>query len=143
MQVLGIDRVLIATPDLDDSVDVFEERLELSFGDRIDPAEEPVANRTSSVGVEFVTGEPGSAVARYVEEHGRGLFAVALEVADLDAARDHLAASGIEPVDETSAGSLRELFYHPSHFEGTLLALTEYDHRHPAEIAARDDADAV
>lgn len=141
MQVLGIDRVLVATGSLDESVATFEERLGLSFGDRIDPPHEPVANRTSAVGVEFVTGEPGSPVARFVDEHGPGLYALALEVADLDAARDHLARAGIEPVDETTAGSLRELFYHPSEFEGTLLALTEYDHRHPAEIAARSDGD--
>ena len=139
MQVLGIDRVLIATPSLDDSVETFEERLGLSFGALIDPPGEPVANRMSSIGVEFVTGDRGSEVARFVDEHGPGLYALALEVADLDAARDHLASAGIEPVDETGAGSLRELFYHPSSFEGTLLTLTEYDHRHPAEIATRGD----
>lgn len=118
IQVIGIDRVLIATANLDDSVESFEEYLGLSFGDWIDLGHEPAANRTSTIGVKFITGEPGSAVARYVDENGPGLYALALEVADLDAVRDHLAAAGIEPVDETAARSLRELFYHPSAFGG-------------------------
>lgn len=141
MQVLGIDRVLIATPAIEASVETFEELLGLSFGERIDPDGEPVTNRTSAVGVEFVTGDPGSPVAEFIEENGPGLYALALEVADLDVARRHLAAADVEPVAEMGAGSLRELFYHPSAFAGTLLVLTEYDHRHPAELAAREELD--
>lgn len=136
MQVLAIDRVLVATHDIDASVETFEDRLGLSFGGRIDPPDQPVANRTSSVGVEFVAGEDDSAVGRFLDERGPGVYALALEVADLDAARDHLAERGVDPVDETAVGTFRELFYHPDDFEGVLLVLTEYDHRHPAEIAA-------
>lgn len=135
MQVLGIDRVLVATADMDDSVDRFEEVLGLSFGHRIDPADMDVANRTSSIGVEFVSGDEGSAVAEFVAENGPGLYALALEVADLEAAREHLAGRGIEPLESVDVGRFHELFYHPAAFEGVLLVLTEYDYDHPVEVA--------
>jgi 4-hydroxyphenylpyruvate dioxygenase-like putative hemolysin len=136
VHVLDLDRVLVATPALDRSVETFEEYLGLSFGDRIAPTDDPVTNRMSAVGVEFVTGEADSAVATFLDEHGPGLYAIALEVADLEAAGEHLADRDVDPIHETRMGSFRELFYHPADFEGTLLVLTEYDHRHPAEIAS-------
>ncbi|WP_435348578.1 VOC family protein [Haloarchaeobius sp. HRN-SO-5] len=138
MQVLGIDRVLVATADIDDSVARFEELLDLSFGSLIDPPGEPAANRMSASGIEFVTtDDEDSAVGRFLAERGPGLYALALEVTDLDAARERLAEKGVEPIGEMDVADFRELFYHPSSFEGALLVLTEYDHRHPAEIAAR------
>lgn len=136
MHTLGLDRVLIATPNLDDAVESFEGPLDLSFGDRIDPPDEPVTNRMSDGGVEFVTSDDDdSPVGRFLADRGPGLYALAFEVADLDAARDHLAERDCEPIGETKMGAFRELFYHPGDFEGTLVVLTEYDHRHPAEIA--------
>lgn len=138
MQVLGVDRVLIATPDIDGSVTRFEELLNLSFGSLLAPPDEAVSNRMSPSGVEFVTSDdPESAVGRFLADRGPGLYALALEVADLDAARTYLAERGVEPIGEMAVAEFRELFYHPSAFEGTLLVLTAYDHRHPAEIAAR------
>lgn len=140
MQVLGIDRVLIATPDLDGSVGRFEELLGLSFGSRVDPADVPLANRTSRSGVEFVTSDdPDSAVGRFLAEHGPGVYAVVLEVADLEAARAELSDRGVDPVAEMAVGEFREVFYHPSTFEGTLLGLAAYDH--PAELALRAGGD--
>jgi methylmalonyl-CoA/ethylmalonyl-CoA epimerase len=136
LRVLGIDRVLVATQDLDESVRTFEELLGLSFGGTVDPADEPLANRVSTTGIEFVTGDDGSGVARYLAESGPGIYALSLEVADADDAYETLAAHGIEPIDEMQFAGFRELFYHPDAFEGVLLALTEYDRSHPAEAAA-------
>jgi len=135
MQVLGIDRVLVATADMDDSVEQFEEVLGLSFGPPIDPEDMDVANRTSSIGIEFVSGKEGSAVAEFVDRRGPGLYALALEVADIEAAREHLTERGIEPIESVNVGRFHELFYHPSAFEGVLLVLTEYDYAHPVEVA--------
>lgn len=143
MQVLGIDRVLVATPDLDESADRFADLLGLSFGARIDPPDQPAANRMSPSGIEFVTADdPESPVGRFLDEHGPGLYALALEVADLDAARDRLADRGVDPVEEVHLNDFRELFYHPADFEGTLLVLTAYDVPHRAEVAARDGGNA-
>jgi catechol 2,3-dioxygenase-like lactoylglutathione lyase family enzyme len=136
VRVLGIDRVLIATTDLDESARTFAETLGLRFGATVNPADEPLANRVSPVGIEFVTGDDGSAVARFLDESSPGLYALSLEVADAEEARQALADRGIEPIDEMEFAGFRELFYHPKAFEGVLLALTEYDHTHPAESAA-------
>lgn len=137
MQVLGIDRVLVATRQMDESVATFADALGLSFGERVDPPDEPVANRMSGVGLEFVTtDDPDSAVGRFLDRRGPGVYAVAFEVADLDAARSHLAEQGVEPVGEVHLAEFHELFYHPGEFEGVLVVLTEYDHRHPAESAS-------
>lgn len=137
MQVLAIDRVLVATHDIDDSAATFTDALGLSFGERIDPPGESVANRMSSVGLEFVaTDDPDSAVGRFLDRNGPGVYAVAFEVADLDAARDHLADRGLDPIGEVHLAEFHELFYHPREFEGVLVVLTEYDHRHPAESAS-------
>jgi methylmalonyl-CoA/ethylmalonyl-CoA epimerase len=143
MQVLGIDRVLVATTDLDRSSERFADLLGLSFGTTIDPPDDPASNRMSPAGIEFVTADDSdSPVGRFLDDRGPGVYAVALEVADLEAACDHLGEHGVEPIGEMEMNEFKELFYHPSDFEGTLLVLTEYDHRHPAEIAARDGGDA-
>jgi len=94
-----------------------------------------VANRTSSSGIEFVSGDEGSAVAEFVAERGPGLYALALEVTDLEAARDALAEHGIDPIESVAVGHFHELFYHPSAFEGILLVLTEDDYARPVEVA--------
>lgn len=141
MQVLGIDRVLIATADMDESAERFEELLGLSVGPPIDPGGMDVANRTSSVGLEFVSGDEGSAVAEFVDQQGPGLYALALEVAALEAARDTLAEHGIDPIESVDVGRFHELFYHPSAFEGVLLVLTEYDYDHPVEVATAVEPD--
>lgn len=144
MQVLGIDRVLVATHDIDDSTATFTDALGLSFGERIDPPDEPVANRMSGVGLEFVsTDDPDSAVGRFLDRRGPGLYAVAFEVADLDAARRHLEERDVEPVGDVELAAFRELFYHPGDFAGVLVVLTEYDHRHPAESASRRSLDVT
>ncbi|WP_254533056.1 VOC family protein [Natrinema gelatinilyticum] len=134
--ILDIDRVLVATDDLEESASSFENLLGLSFGATVDPPGEPVANRTSQVGLEFVSGENGSAIESFLGTNGPGLYALSLEVADADAAREALAKRGVEPIDEMAFEGFRELFYHPSSFEGVLLVLTEYDRPHPAESAA-------
>jgi len=137
MQVLGIDRVLVATEHIDESAATFADALGLTFGERIDPPGEAVSNRMSGVGLEFVsTEDPESAVGRFLDRNGPGVYAVAFEVADLDAARRHLAERGVEPIGEVALEEFRELFYHPGEFEGVLVVLTEYEHRHPAESAS-------
>lgn len=138
MHVLGVDRVLIATPDVDGAVDTFEDLLGVSFGARIDPPDEPVTNRMSAAGIELVAPEgEDSPVGRFLAREGPGLYAVSVRVADLAAARDELAAKGVDPVAETDVEGYAELFYHPDSFEGALLVLCEYDATHPAEPAAR------
>ncbi|MCW8173628.1 hypothetical protein D8S78_23515 [Natrialba swarupiae] len=72
VEVVSLDRVLIATADLEASTRQFTELLGLEFGAVVDPPAAPIANRTSRIGVEFVSGDDGSAVQRFLERNGPG-----------------------------------------------------------------------
>lgn len=146
MQVLGVDRVMIATPDIEETAGQFSELLGLEFGEVAEPTtstdhgQQAVANVISAAGVELVTPrEDGdNEVARFLEENGPGLYALSIRVADLEAAREELAEEGVDPVGQYAAGDFSELFYHPRHFGGAMLILAEYDAPHPAVTSAAD-----
>ena len=67
-------------------------------------------------------------VGRFLERHGEGMHHVAIQVADIDSALDHLRAEGSEVVDEAprvGGGGNRIAFVHPRAFGGTLVELIE------------------
>lgn len=143
MNVIGVDRVIIATNELDETASQFEELLGISFGEVLEPTTttdaggQDVANVLSPSGVELVTPRSeGAEVKRFLEENGPGLYAVSIRVSDLDPAVDELAAKGIEPVGEYSSNDFEEVFFHPRHFGGAFVILAEYDAPHPAETAS-------
>jgi len=143
MNVVDIDRVVVATDDVERTSGTFEDRLGIGFGDLLTLTTETDAGTndlrsvidTAGVGIDVVAPEPGGeddAVARFVEEHGTGLYALALRVADLEAARTELAADGVEPVGEISAGEFTECLYHPRDFDGLFVFLAEFPHAYEA-----------
>lgn len=140
MHVLGVDRVMIATPDMDETRGQFEELLGLSFSEQMEPTtstdhgQQAVANVISTAGVELVSprGDGDNEVARFLEENGPGLYAISIRVADLDEAREELAAKGVDPVGQYASADFAELFYHPRNFGGAMVILAEYDAPHPA-----------
>lgn len=149
MDVLEVDRVILATPDIDGTAAHLEGLLGVSFGNLLEPTtesggdEQSVANRISPTGLELVTPrDDDGEVARFLEEHGPGLYAVSLRVTDLEAARESLARKGVEPVGEYRSGRFEELFYHPRSFAGAFVILAEYDAPHPAESAAEHEEPA-
>lgn len=143
MNVVGIDRVIVATDDVERTSGTFEERLGIGFGDLLTLTSETDAGETdlrsvidtAGVGIDVVQPEPDeadNALGRFVEERGTGLYALALQVADLEAARDELAADGVEPVGEISAGDFTEYLYHPRDFDGLFVFLAEFPHAYEA-----------
>lgn len=143
MHVIGLDRVMIATWEMDETIGQFEELLGLSFSDVLEPTtstdsgDQAVANVISSSGIEIVTPrEDGNEVARFLEENGPGLYAASIRVDDLDAATAALGEQDIEPVGEYEHGDFAEAFYHPRHFGGAFIILAEYDAPHPAVTAS-------
>ena len=134
MQVLDLDRVIVAVPDLEDAISQFE-ALGLSFS-------EPKAAETESpAGVQRMRlgyAEPGvevltpvdddNAVAQFIEENGPGLYGFVLRVDDLEAAKSELEAQGVEPIAEEGSDDAPEAFYHPKDFGGVFTILTEYSH---------------
>ncbi|WP_276260535.1 VOC family protein [Haloglomus litoreum] len=143
MDVHGVDRVIIATPNIDETAGQFSDLLGLEFGDLMEPTtetasgEQPVANLLSPSGVELVTprSEDGQ-VARFLEHNGPGLYAVSIRVGDLAAAVSELEAKGVEPVGRYESAAFAEVFYHPEQFGGAFVILAEYDAPHPAETAS-------
>lgn len=145
MQVLGVDRVMLATWDLDETVGQFEELLGLSFSEALEPTTDTdsgaqaVANALSPSGVEILTPrEDGNEVTRFLEENGPGLYALSIRVADLDAAVDELAEKGVEPVGKYAHADFAEAFFHPKHFGGAFVILAEYHAPHPAVTASEN-----
>lgn len=143
MNAIGVDRVIIATNDLDGTASQFEELLGLSFGQVLEPTTstgaggQDVANVLSPSGIELVTPRAdGTEVERFIEENGPGLYAVSIRVADLDTAVDELAEKGVEPVGEYASNDFEEVFYHPRHFGGAFVILAQYEALHPAETAS-------
>jgi 4-hydroxyphenylpyruvate dioxygenase-like putative hemolysin len=143
MNVLGVDRVIIAVEDIDGIAGQFQELLGISFGDLLEPTtttesgSQDVANVISPSGIELVTPrDDGSEVARFLNENGPGLYAVSLRVDDLDSAVEELSQKGVEPVGEYETNDFSEVFYHPRRFGGAFVILAEYEAPHPAETAS-------
>lgn len=144
MEVYGVDRVIIATPSIDETAAQFSELLGIEFGDLLDATtqtasgEQPVANKLSASGVELVTPktEDGQ-VAQFLERNGPGLYALSIRIADLAEAEAELEAKGVEPVGRYESSGFKESFYHPKHFGGAFVILAEYDAPHPAETASK------
>lgn len=71
---------------------------------------------------------PEGPVGRFIERRGEGLHHIALQVADIDGAIEHLAAQSAELVDtrpRVGGGGHRVAFVHPAAFAGTLVELVE------------------
>jgi len=67
-------------------------------------------------------------VGRFLASRGEGLHHIALQVADIEAALDHLEASGARLVDRAprmGGGGHRIAFVHPQAFGSTLIELVE------------------
>jgi hypothetical protein len=137
VEVLDIDRIIVLTDDLNDSIEQFE-RLGLDFGDSLemDIGGDTIVSRLDWSGVDLMT--PGSEegeLAAYLDARGPGLYGLALRVSDLEEAMAKLDDDGIEPMDEYRSGDVSEALYHPRHFSGVLVILAEYVPEHPLEEA--------
>jgi methylmalonyl-CoA/ethylmalonyl-CoA epimerase len=72
--------------------------------------------------------EPDTPVGRFIESRGEGMHHVALAVADIELALDHLKAEGAQLVDQEpriGGQGARIAFVHPKTFAGTLVELVE------------------
>lgn len=139
MRVVSIDRVVIATDDLDRTSGTLTDRLGIDFGDILTLTTETTAGENElrsvidrvGVGIDLVqpnAEDDNNAVARFIDEYGTGLYAIAFRVADLETARSELAADGVEPVGEISTGGFTEYLYHPNDFDGLFVFLAEFPH---------------
>lgn len=134
MNVLEIDRVIIAAPDLSTAVGQFEE-LGVSFSDPKPAETEAPAGiqrmrlSYADPGIEIITPvDEDNEVARFIDANGPGIYGFVIRVDDLDTAKADLADRGIDPIAEAGSAAAPEAFYHPKDFSGAFLILTAYDH---------------
>lgn len=81
----------------------------------------------SSLELLFPT-DPESTVARFLEKKGPGIHHLSLEVDDIEAERDRMAAAGLEPLSPepfVGAGGKKVIFFHPRTTGGVLLEICE------------------
>lgn len=139
MRGLHLDRVIVATPDIDAAIDRYADLLGLEFGDVLaghtnpDAGEQRLSYAYGHPGVEFITPEGDNEVQAFLDDRGPGLYGVVFRVASLAEAVEELEAKGVEPIDVIEhLPHAPEALYHPRDFGGVFTILTEY--RHPVEL---------
>lgn len=152
MRVVDIDRVVIATDDLDRTSETLSGLLDIDFGTRLTLSTETTAGEhdlqsvidTSGIGIDIVQSDSSDdAVSGFVDKYGTGLYALALQVADIEEARQGLTADGVEPVGEISAGDFTEYLFHPRDFDGIFVFLAEYPHAYESNKRLQELRDQI
>lgn len=145
MHVLDIDRVIVATDDVGELSETFGELLDLQFGITFqdDGMESTISSDNASLDLVSPAGPgaAGDAIRAFLDENGPGIYGLVLQVADLEEARAELADNGVEPTYELHYSDFNEYFYHPKHFGGVFLAISEFPHA--VEMNIRDALDIV
>ena len=132
MKIKGLEHVAIAVTDLDATMALFRDKLGLTLagteefaatGTRV--AMYPVGNSQ----LELVhSPSPDSAVTRWIERKGQGLYHVCLEVEDIDGAMAELRAKGMRflaDLPRAGHGGSRIAFIDPECAQGLLIELAE------------------
>lgn len=132
VKLLNLDHVAIAVADLDAAIDGYQERYRVEPLYRETVESQGVEEAMIPVGGSFVQLlqplDPETPVGRFLSKKGEGLHHVAYTVASIDAALDHLAASGarlIDPEPRIGGRGTRIAFVHPADLAGTLIELVE------------------
>ena len=126
-----IDHIAIVVRSIEEALQVYEGALGLELTDVKEVPEQAVTVAFLPVGeskielVEPLTTDGG--VARFLEKRGEGLHHICLEVDDIEAALQDLAAQGIRLIDEQPRQGAhgRVAFQHPKSAHGVLIELIE------------------
>lgn len=129
MNVVGIDRVMLASREPEALRDLLADLLGLSFRPRVEWHTGMPVYFSEHPPVEIIgPAEEDDEIGRYVDEHGQGLYGLALRVEDVEAAKAYLAERDIEPLFEDRIENLHEVIYHPKSFGGVYVVLAEHHH---------------
>jgi len=127
-----IDHIGVATDDLDASLALYEDSMEMPLAYRETVEEQGVEAVLLDVGdchVELLSPlGPDTPVGKFLERKGPGLHHVAYRVDDIDATLTQLAAAGLELIDaepRTGIRSSRVAFLHPRSTGGVLTEIVE------------------
>ena len=126
-----VNHFAIVVHNIEEALQVYEGALGLELAEVKEMPEQAVRIAFLPVGeseielVEPLTAESG--VARFLEKRGEGLHHICLEVDDIEAALQDLAAQGIRLIDEQPRQGAhgRVAFLHPKSAHGVLIELIE------------------
>jgi methylmalonyl-CoA/ethylmalonyl-CoA epimerase len=127
-----IDHIGVAVHDIDESLSLYRDALEMPLVHRETVAEQGVDAVLLDVGdghVELLAPlGPETAVGKFLAKRGPGLHHVAYRVADIDATLDALRSSGIRLIDEQPRNGIRGsrvAFLHPASTGGVLTEIVQ------------------
>ena len=127
-----LDHIGVAVEDLDGAVELYRDRLGMTFQHRETVDEQGVEAVLLGVGdshVELLRPlGPDTAVGRFIERNGPGLHHVAYGTDDIEQALDAVRSAGLRLIDEeprTGIQGSRVAFLHPKSTGGVLTELVE------------------
>jgi len=126
-----IDHIAIAVRSIEEALQFYRGALGLELTDVEEVAEQAAKVAFLSVGEsEIELAEPlttDGSVAKFLEKQGEGLHHICLEVEDIEAALQDLAAKGIRLIDQQPRQGAhgRVAFLHPKSTHGVLIELIE------------------
>jgi methylmalonyl-CoA/ethylmalonyl-CoA epimerase len=131
MPEIKINHLAIVVENIEDALPFWRDALGLAMGARQDVPQEQVQIAFLEVGtahIELV--QPTSAdsgIAKYLAKKGAGMHHICFEVADITAALQHMAAQGIELINESprERNGRKYAFIHPKSTGGVLVELYE------------------
>jgi methylmalonyl-CoA/ethylmalonyl-CoA epimerase len=132
MAVIKIDHIGIVVQDIEAALKVYRDALGLEL-DKVESVPEQAVRiaflLTGEGEIELVQPTTDdSGIARYLARRGEGIHHICLEVDDIEASLAHMAAQGIELIDEmprTGSAGQRYAFVHPKSTQGVLIELYE------------------
>jgi hypothetical protein len=129
MDVIGIDRVMFASLDIETMRDRFADLLGIDFRPKVEWHTGMPLYFVDHPPIEIIgPAEMDDEIARYIDERGEGLYGVAFCVADMEVTLAELAERGIEPLFEDHIENVYEAAFHPKDFAGVYVVLVEHHH---------------
>ena len=126
-----IDHISVATGDLEGRVQFYKDLFAMEVAESFESPEngfKGVAMSIPGCPTHWEILEPlgeGSFLHRFLATRGQGLHHATFEVEDAAKAAAALRAYGIEPFNEGTVGSWRQMFLHPRDTGGVLIQLYE------------------
>jgi methylmalonyl-CoA/ethylmalonyl-CoA epimerase len=127
-----IDHVAMAVEDLDEAIELYQDRLGMPVQHRETVEQFGVEAVLLGIGdehVELLTPvDPDSGVGRFLERRGPGLHHLAYRTDDIDSALESVRAAGLELIDERPRAGIRNsrvAFMDPKSTGGVLMELVE------------------
>ncbi len=132
-----LDRVVIASKNLDETVSFFSDLLNIDFDIVGSDDVLMVRGAYSASGLEVI--EPygsDSYLEAYIKARGEGLMGLVFKVKNIDKEAKRFEEKGLVKIMELNSGDMREVGFLSDKLLGVQIILVEYPAKHQATIAA-------